>query len=195
MAFVKLDCGMLDSTLWLDREARELFITALLMAIPFELLEPAKQLKVRSLEEAGFVVPPGWYGLIEAAGPGIVYRAGMETEAGMAALERLGEPEEESRTPDFGGRRLVRIAGGYIALNFQKYREKDHTAAERSKRYRQKMGAKRKPGRPKKSGPVSATYLGPVSATYLGLEAKGVEAANNGDEKTFNETVEQRIHQ
>ena len=143
MAFVKLDCGMLDSTIWLDRAARELFITALLMAEPHELIEPAKQIKVRTLEETGFVIPPGWYGLIRAAGIGIIHRAGMENENGLSALERLGEPEMESRTPDFEGRRLVRIAGGFIALNFAKYREKDHTSAERSKRYREKR-SKRK---------------------------------------------------
>jgi len=139
MGFVKLDCGMLDSTIWLDRAARELFITALLMAEPYELREPVKQIKVRTLDETGFEVPAGWYGFVAAAGIGIIHRAGMDLEMGMAALERLGEPEMESRTPDFGGRRLVRIPGGYIALNFAKYREKDHTGAERSKRYREKM--------------------------------------------------------
>lgn len=144
MGFVKLDCGMLDSTIWLDRAARELFITALLMAEPFELREPMKQIKVRSLEETGFEVPAGWYGFVAAAGIGIIHRAGMEAEMGLAALERLGEPEMESRTPDFDGRRLVRIPGGYIALNFAKYREKDHTSAERSKRYREKMKAPRR---------------------------------------------------
>lgn len=138
MAFVKLDCGMLDSTIWFDREARELFITALLMAEPYEVKEPIGQLEIRTLENTGFVVPPGWYGFIRAAGVGIIKRAGMEVESGLSALERLGSPENDSRTPDFEGRRLVRVDGGFIALNFVKYREKDHTAAERSRRYRQR---------------------------------------------------------
>ena len=77
MAFVKLDCGILDSTIWLDRAARELFITALLMAEPFELREPAKQIKVRSLDETGFVVPVGWYGFVAAAGSGIIHRCNL----------------------------------------------------------------------------------------------------------------------
>ena len=54
------------------------------------------------------------------------------------ALKRLGSPEPESRSQEFDGRRLVRVNGGYIALNFTKYREKDHTATERSQRYRDK---------------------------------------------------------
>lgn len=143
MAFVKLDCGLLDSTLWPDRDARELFITALLMARPKAFVTALRQLEVRTLNETGFEIPAGSYGFIEAAGTGIIRRAGMDTEAGLAALERLGAPELESRTPDFGGRRLVRVAGGYVALNYAKYRDKDHTASERSKRYREKKLEKR----------------------------------------------------
>ena len=174
MAFVKLDCGILDSTIWLDRAARELFITALLMAEPFELKRAAKQIKVRSLEETGFEVPPGWYGFISAAGTGIIHRAGMDQETGMAALERLGEPEMESRTPDFEGRRLVRIDGGYIALNFSKYREKDHTGAERSRRYREKKTSVK---RRKNTGDDGK----PPSAGYMARERRGVKAAENGN--------------
>src|SRR6185369_6362753 len=54
------------------------------------------------------------------------------------ALERLAAPEQSSRTPDFEGRRLVRINGGYLVLNFIKYRDRDHTTAIRSKRYRER---------------------------------------------------------
>lgn len=141
MAFVKLDCGILDSTIWIDKPARDVFITALLMAEPRELTEPMEQLEVLSLNKTGFVVPVGWYGFVEAAGVGIVTRAGVKPEDGMSALIDLGSPEQESRTPDFEGRRLVRVAGGYVVLNFDKYRQKDHTAAERSKRYRERNKA------------------------------------------------------
>lgn len=134
---------MLDSTIWTDSDATRIFITALLMARPKQLLEEAHQIEVRTLNRTGFVVPPGWYGFIEAAGPGIVRRAGMEEEAGLAALERLGCPEMESRSSTFDGRRLVRIDGGYLALNFQKYRDKDHTAAIRARRHRKKQAARR----------------------------------------------------
>lgn len=138
MAFVKLDCGMLDSTLWLDRCARELFITALLMAKPFEIHDPVAQIKVDSLDTTDFEAPPGWYGFVEAAGSGIIRRSGMEPAQGMKALERLGEPDKESRTPDHEGRRMIRVAGGFLILNFDLYRNKDHTAAVRAKRYRER---------------------------------------------------------
>ncbi len=136
MPFVKLDTGILNSTLWVDRDVTQLFITALLMAEPFEVRSPMEQLKVRSLDLTGFVVPPGWYGLVPAAGVGIIRRALMDTEPGYIALEKLGSAETESRSNDFEGRRLVRVDGGYIVLNFMKYLDRDYTAAERQKRFR-----------------------------------------------------------
>lgn len=175
VAFVKLDCGMLDSTIWADREARELFITALLMAEPRELLQDEAQIEVRSLQETGFKVPSGWYGFVSAAGVGIVARAKMEIEVGLSALERLGRPEADSRTPDFEGRRLVRINGGYIALNFAKYREKDHTAAERSRRYREK---KLKPKQGHRRGPKPSSEGAFLKGEKNGDRALMEEATN-----------------
>jgi hypothetical protein len=168
MSFVKLDCGILDSTLWIDREARELFITALLMAVPVEFKDVRRQLEVRTLEETGFEVPPGEYGFVAAAGQGIVRRAGMDLEIGLSALERLGAPEPDSRTPDFEGRRLVRVAGGYVVLNFRLYRDKDHTAAERMRRYREKRSGNGKKTRAK------------VRAENLAREARFVRAQEAG---------------
>jgi len=151
-----------------------------LMAEPHEVREPMPQLDVKTMKETGFVVPPGWYGLVEAAGVGIIRRAGMEIESGMNALERLGQPEQDSRTPDFEGRRLVRVNGGYIALNYAKYREKDHTAAERSRRYREKKMGRRKP---KNTGLDNK----PASAAYKAREAQAVTALENGDERRYDD--------
>lgn len=139
MAFVKLDCGILNSTLWVEREPRDIFITALLMATPREIVEPMPQYRVNAIEETGFVVPPGWYGFVEAAGPGIVRRAMADMDLGMQALARLGEPDLESRSSEWGGRRLVRVDGGYVVLNYMRYRDKDNTAAIRQARYRQRQ--------------------------------------------------------
>lgn len=141
MAFVKLDTGILDSTLWVDREQREIFITALLLAEPFELREPAAQLEVRAIKETGFVVPPGWYGIVRAAGIGIARRAMVDQELARVALEKLGSADPESRSEEFDGRRLVRVNGGFIVLNFMKYRDRDHTAAERVQRWRDRKKA------------------------------------------------------
>jgi hypothetical protein len=136
MAFVKLDTGILDSTLWIERECREIFITALLMAEPYELTDPQEQIEVDTLNTTGFFAPPGWYGFVRAAGGGIVNRAGLPRDAGMEALRKLCSPEMESRSQDFDGRRMIRIDGGYLILNYMKYRDYDHTAAERMRRLR-----------------------------------------------------------
>lgn len=143
MAYVKLDCGILNSTLWVEKPCRDIFLTALLLARPKEFSEPVRQLEVSGTGETGFVAPPGWYGMVDAAGPGIVSRAGLEMELGLTALRRLGEPDPESRTPDFEGRRMIRISGGYLILNYDAYREKDHTAADRVRRFRDKQRAAR----------------------------------------------------
>ncbi len=142
MPFVKLDCGILNSTLWFEREAREVFLTALLMAEPFELTEPTEQIEVDSLESTGWMVPAGWYGFVPAAGVGIIHRAKVEEQAGRVALKQLGSPEESSRSKEFDGRRLVRVNGGYIVLNYFKYRDRDYTAAERMRRLRARKKAK-----------------------------------------------------
>lgn len=141
MAFVKLDTGILNSTLWIERECREIFITALLMAEPREYIVPVPQIAIGSLDPTGYEAPPGWYGFVPAASVGIINRAGLEREEGMAALTKLGSPEEESRSKDHGGRRLIRIDGGFLVLNFMKYRDKDHTAAIRQQRLRDRRKA------------------------------------------------------
>lgn len=138
MPFVKLDCGILDSTLWLDKDAREMFITALLMAVPCSYDDSVPEVEITNTDNTGWQVPPGDYGFVSAAGIAICYRAGMEQDAGIAALIRLAAPEAESRTTAFDGRRMVRVDGGFLVLNFKKYRDKDHTAAARARRYREK---------------------------------------------------------
>ena len=143
--YVKMDTGLLDSTLWANKDQRDVFLTALLMASPHELEHPARQLKIDSLEATGFEVPPGWYGFVAAAGSGILRKAIVKQRPGMKALDDLGRPDPESRSTDYEGRRLVRIDGGYIVLNYIKYRDRDYTAAERSQRYRDRLKGKESP--------------------------------------------------
>ncbi len=145
MPFIKLDCALLDSTLWVDRPARELFLTALLMGEPYELQEEVMEIETRTLENTDFVVPPGKYGFVRAAGIGIGRRAMLDDkDEVLSALERLASPEADSRSSEFDGRRMVRINGGFIILNWEKYRRKDHTAAERQRRFREKNPKPRK---------------------------------------------------
>lgn len=144
MAFAKIDTRILESSLWVDRGIRDMFLTALIMASPYEVREPIAQLKIESLEETGFVVPPGWYGFVGAAIPGMINRALLGREEGIASLKALGEPDLESRSQEFEGRRLVRVNHGFIVLNFMKYRDRDTTNAERQRRFYARHKAKSK---------------------------------------------------
>jgi len=134
--FVKLDGDIVQSSLWIDRDLRSVFITSLVLAEPFEVTEPIPQLEVRGLELTGWSVPPGWYGFVRAAGGGIVRTDGLDHETGLAMLEKLGNPDPDSRSQAFDGRRMVRVDGGYIILNYFLYRDRDYTAADRMKRLR-----------------------------------------------------------
>lgn len=113
MPFVKLDTGILDSTLWLsDPDVRVVFITMLAMAKPD--------------------------GLVEATAPGIARRANLSIEATREAIKVLEAPDEDSRSLADEGRRIRRVDGGYQLTNYGKYRDKDHTAAERKRRERER---------------------------------------------------------
>ena len=140
MPFVKLDKDILDSTLWLDRDTRDVFITTLLMAEPFELLKATPQLQIRSFDTTGWIVPAGWYGFVASSAIPIGRKAGLsDNELINNVFEGLGSPELSSKSRDFDGRRCARVDGGYIVLNFMKYRDKDHGSAARSKRYRKRQ--------------------------------------------------------
>src|ERR1035437_461893 len=87
MPFVKLDTAILESSLWIDRAARDMFMTALLMAEPREFTTPMPQYYVDRIEQTGFSVPPGWYGFVAAAGVGIARRAFVEQDEGIGRAQ------------------------------------------------------------------------------------------------------------
>lgn len=143
MPFVKLDTNILDSSLWSAHDARSVFITMLLMAVPRQFDEPQHVLALDSTASANWSLPSGWYGFVGASASGILRRCGIDFAAGMAALDKLSSPDDESRTPDYDGRRIARIDGGFLVLNYMRYRDHDHGAAERMRRYRERQRAAR----------------------------------------------------
>ena len=120
---------------------RSLFVTALVMAEPYEATSAMEQIEVHSLATTGWSVPPGWYGMVNAAGVGIVRQDGLSIEDGLNHLQRLCSPDPESRSQEYDGRRMARVNGGYIILNYFKYRDFDHTAADRMRRLRARRKA------------------------------------------------------
>ncbi len=142
MPFVKLDCKILDSSLWADKTSRDIFLTALLMAAPEKFNRPLDCLDVETMEPSGIQLPAGWYGFVPSAAPGIFRRAGVKPSIGLKSLKKLCAGDPGSRNPDFSGRRMARIAGGYVVLNYMLFRERDYTHAERQKRYRESHSAR-----------------------------------------------------
>lgn len=138
MAYLKLDKDILESSLWTDDVQTKVFITALLMAERITLRNA-----VTSVTSVTGVttVPPGCYGIVRASESGILRRACVDPEAGKRALEALCSADFDSRTKLFDGKRMMRIDGGFLVLNYAKYQDKDHTRAERQRRFRERHKA------------------------------------------------------
>jgi hypothetical protein len=117
MAYTKLFGSIVTSTIWQeDDKTRILWITMLALA-----------------DQNGEVM---------ASIPGLARLAGIGLADTEAALAKLLAPDPYSRTPDYEGRRIARIPGGWELLNHAKYRrlasleEARAANAERQRRHR-----------------------------------------------------------
>lgn len=63
-------------------------------------------------------------GLVEGSVPGFANLARVTTKQMRRAVDTLSSPDPNSRTPDFEGRRIEAIEGGWRILNYQPYRER-----------------------------------------------------------------------
>ena len=89
-------------------------------------------------------------GRVMASVPGLARAALVSRAECEAALEYLLAPDPDSRTPDYEGRRIEEIDGGWFLLNHAKYRElgkkveHDENHADAQKRYREKKKTEKK---------------------------------------------------
>ena len=114
MPFVKLDCRILDKSIWRESaEVCKIWITILAMA------------------DAN--------GMVEASIIGISDRARISLPDTESALNKFMGPDPYSTNPENNGRRIERVTGGFQILNYQIYREKDHSTATRQRRHREKL--------------------------------------------------------
>lgn len=96
--YTKLFSSILTSSIWSeDNETRIVWITMLALA--------------------------DQHGEINATIPGLSRLSGVPIPAVEAALAKFQSPDPYSRTPDFEGRRIEKCDGGWVLLNFPKYRE------------------------------------------------------------------------
>jgi hypothetical protein len=120
MGYAKLFSELVTSTIWCeDDQTRIVWITMLSQA-----------------DKNGEVM---------ASVPGLARLANVPVDATRKAIQILLSPDPDSRTPDDEGRRIQPIDGGWILLNYQKYREKASSsdraekARIRQQRWREKQ--------------------------------------------------------
>ena len=97
--YTKLFSSILASTIWREpMEVRIVWITLLAMA--------------------------GRDGIAEGSVPGVADFARLPVSVTRASLERLCEPDPDSRSTEHEGRRIQPVDGGWLILNHAKYRSK-----------------------------------------------------------------------
>ena len=83
------------------------------------------------------------HGIVNASVPGLAHQAGVTVEEAGKAINYLTAPDPHSRTKDYEGRRIEPLDGGWLVLNYMKYREyrseKQVQEAERKRAYRQQQ--------------------------------------------------------
>lgn len=115
--FTKLWSSITDSSIWFEpNEVRLTWITMLAMA-----------------DAKGFV---------SASILGLANRARVDLESCKEALSRLSSPDPHSRTKDNEGRRIEEVDGGWMILNYTKYRE-ERSKEDRKTYMRRYMQEKR----------------------------------------------------
>ncbi len=123
--FVKLFSGLVYSTVWQEAlHVKVVWITMLAMC-------DSK-------------------GRVYSSVPGLASASGVSIEQCRETLEKLKAPDPYSRTRDHEGRRIEEIDGGWLVLNYLKYREmrdedkRLEQTRQAMRRYRQKGGGGKK---------------------------------------------------
>ncbi len=117
MSFVKLDCNITESALWLeDADTIRVWIYLLVKA--------------------------NAVGVVRVAVPVIASHNRMPAKRVQEILDKFAAPDPNSRCPDDKGRRIAIVSepDWHIKiLSYDRYRDKDHTAPDRQRRHREKL--------------------------------------------------------
>lgn len=97
MGYAKLFSSIIHSTIWREEpHTKILWVTMLAMADK--------------------------YGHVLASAPGLADAARISLDQCLHALDILQAPDPYSRTQDFEGKRVLSVDGGWVLLNYSKYR-------------------------------------------------------------------------
>lgn len=145
MSFVKLSSSITRSTIWDETpETCKLWITMLSLSDPT--------------------------GYVGASLPGLAREARLSVEDTDQGLQRLMAPDPYSRSPEFEGRRVEKVTGGWFILNFRKTwesqtrEEKREADRERQRRHRESAVSRPvTPGHEKSLGEREESGASPAS--------------------------------
>ena len=116
-SFTKLDSGIVNSTIWVQpHDVLRVWIAMLALA---------------SSE-----------GVVRTAAPALAHTCMIPLDRMREILLILESPDEDSRSDAEGGRRIMKIEGGWFLVNYAEYRKKI-SAEEKREADRQRIAAKR----------------------------------------------------
>lgn len=117
------------------------------------------------------------HGQVMASVPGLARIANVSLEDCESALKTLRSPDPYSRTPDFEGRRIEDVPGGWFLLNYAAYRER---MSKEDRREQQRLWAAQKRERDRMSTANVDASTGGVDkstkSTHTEAEAKAEES-------------------
>ncbi len=119
-------------------------------------------------------------GIVEASIPGLAHISRVSLKDCEKALEILLAPDPYSRTPEFDGRRIEKVDGGWFLLNHPKYRAK-MSADERREYYRINKQQQRKKAKDVLECPQMSQDVSDMStvSTHSEAEADSKAKAEN----------------
>jgi len=88
-----------------------------------------------------FLAKANYHGIVKASRSGMIRSSNVSEKDFDRALKVLESPDSDSRSPEFDGRRIEKIEGGWLVLNYKKYREYSYSespVAIRQRRHREK---------------------------------------------------------
>lgn len=97
--YVKIYESILDSSVWAEPATTRCVWLALLAMVDAE-------------------------GRVEASPSGLARRANVTLAECRKATDTLEAPDLESKSPEWGGRRIEKVEGGWVILNYKKYRDR-----------------------------------------------------------------------
>jgi hypothetical protein len=151
VGFTKLDSGIIDSSIWSEKlSTRVLWVTML-----------------AKCNHVGFVA---------ASRSGLLRASNISEQEFDEAISTLEAPDTDSRTPDHEGRRVEKVEGGWVVLNYKKYREFSYSDNPESVRKREQREKERDIlGHVPKSTGHSASMSASLSNNKEGMQGGSVQ--------------------